>query len=125
MRIGLAPRGPRLKLLHLMNRRWIALLAASALMMPGAHAADGASCDGKLTSQLAECERIVGSLRPDKAGQMRVFASDGSVFTAGQAQWMKEQLKLAAQSCSDGDGQQASHRLAQVQQLLKEHQAGG
>jgi hypothetical protein len=101
------------------------LLAASALLGSGAYAADGASCDAKLTSQLEECERIVGSLRPDKAGQMRVFASDGSEFTAGQAQWMKEQLRLASQSCASGDVQQATHRLAQVQQLLKEHQTAG
>jgi hypothetical protein len=107
----------------MINRRCIALLAASALMVPGAYAADGAGCDAKLTSQLEQCERIIGSLRPDKAGQMRVFASDGSEFTAGQAQWMKEQLRLVTQSCADGDAQQANLRLAQVQQLLKEHQA--
>jgi hypothetical protein len=105
-----------------MNRRYLALLAASALMGSDGYAADGAGCDARLTSQLEECQRIVGSLRPDKAGQMRVFASDGSEFTAGQAQWMKQQLRLVSQSCADGDAQQASHLLAQVQQLLKEHQ---
>jgi hypothetical protein len=105
-----------------MNGRSFALLALALLMARGAYATDSLGCDSKLTGQLEELERIVGSLRPDKAGQMRVFASDGSEFTAGQAQWMKEQLRLVAQSCSGGDVQQASQRLAQVQQLIKEHQ---
>lgn len=105
-----------------MNRRCIALLAASALMMPGIYAAGGASCDSRLTARLEQFERIVGSLRPDKAGQMRVFASDGSQFTAEEAHWMKAQLRLISQHCADGDPEQASRRLAQVQQLLKEHQ---
>jgi hypothetical protein len=105
----------------MMIRRCLALLAASLLMVSYACAADGPACDAKLTSALEECERIVGSLRPDKAGQMRVFASDGSEFTAGEAQWMKGQLRLVSRSCADGDVQQASEHLAQVQQLLKEH----
>jgi hypothetical protein len=104
-----------------MNRRNFALLVAATVTAPRAFAGDAASCDAKLTSQLEECERIVGSLRPDKAGLMRVFASDGSEFTAGQAQWMKGQLRLVSRSCADGDMAEAGRRLAEVQQLLKEH----
>jgi hypothetical protein len=105
----------------MMIRRCLAMLAATTLMATYAYAADGPACDTRLTSALAESERIVGSLRPDKAGQMRVFASDGSEFTAGQAQWMKGQLQLVARSCAAGDVQQASEHLAQVQQLLRDH----
>jgi hypothetical protein len=86
-----------------------------------AYASCNAGCDDKLTRALHECQRIVGSLRADKAGQMRVFASDGSEFTAGQAQWMKGQLRLVAKACTDGDAVDAARRLADVEQLLNEH----
>ncbi|MGA2861814.1 MAG: hypothetical protein ABSF31_08630 [Steroidobacteraceae bacterium] len=93
------------------------------LLVSSAYAA-GAACDDKLTASLHECERIVGSLRPDKAGQMRVFASDGSEFTAGQAQWMKGQLQLIAKACAEGDAADASRHLAEVRELLNEHHHG-
>jgi hypothetical protein len=70
---------------------------------------------------LRECERIVGSLRADKAAQMRVFAPDGSEFTGGQATWMTNQLRLIATACSDGDGEAAARRLAEVQDVLRGH----
>ena len=54
-----------------------------------------ASCSTTFTDKFAGADRIVDSLRPDKPGQMRVSASDGSEFTAGQALWMKGQLRSA------------------------------
>jgi len=39
------------------------------------------SCDRSFTEQYRDCVRIVDSLRPDKGGQARVFAPDGSEFT--------------------------------------------
>jgi hypothetical protein len=74
-----------------------------------------------MMTSLNECERIVGSLRADKAGQMRVFASDGSEFTAGQAAWMKGQLKLVVEDCAGGNVADATRRLTDVQGLLKQH----
>src|SRR5713226_6311016 len=62
-----------------------------------------ASCSTTFTEQFASAERIVDSLRPDKPGQIRVFASDGSEFTAGQALWMKGQLRSVLQACARGD----------------------
>jgi hypothetical protein len=98
------------------------VLSSMALSLgAGAYAAGASSCDDKLTSSLQECQRIVGSLRADKAGQMRVFASDGSEFTAGEAQWMKNQLKLIVKLCADGNPGDAERRLADVQELLREH----
>jgi len=52
---------------------------------------------------------------------MRVFASDGAEFTAGQVQWMKGQLRLIATACADGNAPDASRRLAEVRQVLNEH----
>jgi len=104
-----------------MNNRFLVLASVALMLGSTAYAAGTVGCDEKLTNALNECQRIVGSLRADKAGQMRVFASDGSEFTAGQAQWMKGQLRLVAKACADGDVADATRRLADVQELLQEH----
>ncbi len=87
-----------------------------------AYAASG--CDPVFTAAFHDCVRIVDSLRVDKAGQARVFASDGSEFTAGQALWMKGQLRAAERACGQGDQAEAERHLTPVQQLLKEHHRG-
>jgi hypothetical protein len=104
-----------------MKNKVLVLAGAAVMLGSTAYAAGTAGCDEKLASALNECQRLVGSLRADKAGQMRVFASDGSEFTAGQAQWMKGQLKLAAKACTDGDVSDAARRLSDVQALLQNH----
>jgi hypothetical protein len=79
-------------------------------------------CD---TQEYRECVRLVDSLRPDKAGQARVFAADGSEFTAGQALWMQGQLRKVARLCAShdpADRQQADRVLGEVKDLLKSHQ---
>jgi hypothetical protein len=70
---------------------------------------------------LHEAERLVDSLRPDKSGQARVFAADGSEFTAGQAIWMKGQLQHAEQSCANNDPATATNHLGDVLELLRTH----
>jgi hypothetical protein len=108
------------KALVMDSKAWA--LAASALLIGSLANADiSAGCGGTLAASLHECERLVGSLRADKAGQMLVFAPDGSEFTAEQATWMKSQLRLIAQACTDGKGEIAARQLAEVRQLLKEH----
>jgi hypothetical protein len=90
---------------------------SSALAAPG--------CDPALLEQYRECARVVDTLRPEKSGQARVFASDGSEFTAGQALWMQGQLRKFERLCaqaSPANQEEASAVLAAVQQLLKEHQ---
>jgi hypothetical protein len=82
-------------------------------------------CDESATEQYRHAERIVDSLRPEKPGQMRVFAADGSEFNAGQASWMKARLRKYAQLCAHGGPQdlaEAAKILAEVQDLLKSHQ---
>jgi hypothetical protein len=83
------------------------------------HAAEG--CDASFTEQYHDCVRIVDSLRPDKSGQARVFALDGSEFTAGQARWMQGQLHKVEETCVRGDQARAAQLLAEVQELLKSH----
>jgi hypothetical protein len=96
----------------------VACLAASA-------ASAGTGCDAQWIQQYHDCLRIVDSLRPEKAGQMRVFAADGSEFTAGQTQWMKGRLRRVERLCAHGsasDQEEAAKSLAEVQDLLKSHQ---
>jgi hypothetical protein len=87
---------------------------------PLAHAA----CSPELTQQIVSAERTVDSLRPDKAGQMRVFASDGSEYTAGEALWMKGQLRSVLRACSQQDEAAAISTLRGVTDLLKTHHRG-
>lgn len=91
---------------------WLACATASA----------GPGCDPAFAQQLHQSARLADSLRPDKPGQARVFATDGSEFTAGQALWMKGQLRLIDQACERGDQAEATQLLAAVQELIKAHQ---
>jgi hypothetical protein len=77
-------------------------------------------CD-KVQQGYLDCVRLVDSLRPEKAGQMRVFAADGSEFNAGQVQWMKGQLRKFDRLCARGDAAEAANVLAGVQELLESH----
>jgi hypothetical protein len=102
------------------SRLWA--LPPAALLIGSIASADvNAGCDQTLTGSLHEYERMVGSLRTDKAGHMFVFAPDGSEFTAAQATWLRNQLRVIAQACTEGRDQVAARSLAEVQQLLKEH----
>ncbi len=100
----------------------IAIGAGAALAVSVCRAG---GCDAALMQQYRDCARIVYSLRPEKAGQARVFASDGSEFTAGQALWMEGQLRKFERLCGGGadpDDAQAARVLSEVQALLKSHQ---
>jgi hypothetical protein len=104
-----------------MGKRTFVALAIGTLMAASAYGATNAACDDNFTASLQECQRIVGSLHPDKATQMRVFAADGSEFTAGQAMWLKGQVRLITEACASGQAAEASHRLVEVQKVLSEH----
>lgn len=100
----------------------LVLGVALSLFAAGAYASAG--CDTALMSRYRHSERIVDSLRPDKGGQARVFAMDGSVFTAGQALWMQGQLRRFERLCArsaDTDQAEASKVLVAVEELLKSH----
>ncbi|HTC53787.1 MAG TPA: hypothetical protein VK700_17775 [Steroidobacteraceae bacterium] len=102
----------------------IAILAVAAVASVGpAFAASG--CDPIFMQQVRQCSQIVDNLRPEKSGQARVFASDGSEFTAGQALWMQGQLRKVERLCSQSTSEsqaEASATLAAIQDLLRSHQ---
>jgi hypothetical protein len=98
------------------------MLAANMMLCLGAQglrASEG--CDPGVSQEYRECLRIADSLRPDKPGEARVFAADGSEFTAGQAQWMKGRLRLVAEACAHGDQAEAQRLLQEVQRLIQGH----
>lgn len=99
------------------------LVLGAAMMFLGAVAQAQAPCDSA-SQQYKDCVRLVDSLRPDKAGQARVFAADGSEFTAGQALWMQAQLRKVDRLCSSDrpeDHEEAAHILTDVLKLLQSH----
>jgi hypothetical protein len=104
------------------NRFGKAILCAAMLLMGAvAQAEEPCSCTSQ---QYKDCVRLVDSLRPEKGGQVRVFASDGSEFTAGQAFWMRGQLRKVARLCASGrpdDRGEATRILTEVRELLQLH----
>lgn len=99
-----------------MNTTIFSVVAATCLL--AASPLTRANCSTPLAAKLASTERVVDSLRPEKPGQIRVFASDGSEFTAGQALWMKGQVRSAMQACTQGDEASAASSLHGVSDLL-------
>src|ERR1700722_20653720 len=80
-----------------------------------------ADCSPVLTASIVSAERIIDSLRPDKPGQMRVFASDDSEFNGGDALWMKGQLRFIQRACGQSEEAAAAAHLKEVQDVLKAH----
>jgi hypothetical protein len=100
------------------------LLIAAATCLTASISYANAGCDAQLLQQYRECSRLVDSLRPDKWGLARVYAYDGSEFTAGQALWMKGQMREFTKLCasdSPADQAEAARILSQVQGLLQAH----
>jgi hypothetical protein len=93
-----------------------------SLLAAGAYADNG--CDKALLARYRQSAVVVDSLLPGKSGQARVFAADGSIFTAGQAKWMQGQLRTVERLCArtdNTDPAQAARVLAGVEELLKSH----
>jgi len=105
----------------LRKTRFLSFVAAS-LVTSWVHA--DAGCDQNFTAVYHESLRIVDSIRADKPGLARVYAVDGSEYTAGQASWMKGQMRLVNKACARGDQTGATRILSGVQQLLKAHHSG-
>lgn len=101
----------------------IGLSVVLALLGSVAEAEAEGTC-GASSQRYNDCVRLVDSLRPDKGGQARVFAADGSEFTAGQALWMRGQLRKVARLCASGqpaDQLEAARILSEVSELLQSH----
>jgi hypothetical protein len=94
---------------------------AALIVLLSASMQSYAGCSPALTTQFESTQRIVDSVRPDKPGQTRVFASDGSVFTGADALWMKGQLRLVQKECAQSDEAAANKSLHGVIDFLGAH----
>jgi len=104
---------------NIMRRKIVIAMVVAVLSGTTAYA--DSDCAGPVMRELHADERIVDSLRPDKPGQVRVYAADGAEFTAGQSQWMRGQLKEVGRACVRGDSAAAARLLAGVRQLIDAH----
>ena len=95
-------------------------LAISFLASAATRAGDG--CDANVSRKLAELQRLSASVRVDKPGLARVYAQDGTDFTAGQALWIKGQLREAEAACARGDRAEAESRLDAVKRVVSARQ---
>jgi hypothetical protein len=98
---------------------WI-LLAGLAWDAGNARAAE---CDEGFVREVSGVTRVIESLKLDKPGQARVFATDGTEFTGGQALWLKGQLRAIERACERGDREAASRRLPPLVELVLTRQA--
>jgi hypothetical protein len=81
------------------------------------------ACDAAFSRSLEPQQRLSDSLRIDKPGLARVFAADGSEFTAGQALWLKGRLRALQAACARGSPIDAAAALGAVRDLIAEHAA--
>jgi hypothetical protein len=93
---------------------------ALSFLAPATALAD-LDCDAATASKLRALERFADSVRVDKPGLARVYAQDGTEFTAGEALWMKGQLRSADTACARGNSAGAGQRLQAVDRLIQAH----
>jgi hypothetical protein len=80
-----------------------------------------AFCDPALLSSMRDAERLVGTMRADKPGQARVFAADGSEYSAALARWLAAELRAAEENCREGKFAAAREHVSAVQDTLTAH----
>jgi hypothetical protein len=107
---------------HYTRRRTARGILTSVAMLLCAYRTDAhAGCSRALTASFVSAERLVDSLRPEKAGIARVFAFDGSEYTAGEAIWMKGKLRAVLADCLHNDEARAFPDLEEVLRLMRSH----
>ena len=105
--------------LKLQTLLWASSLVCMTVQVDVARADN--RCDATTTASIHHTQSLVDSIRVDKPGLARVYAADGSEFTAGQALWMKGQMREIEQACANSDQAVAAQRLAAIQDLLTAH----
>ena len=97
------------------------LLYAALLACVTAQADADTRCDSTMATSIHAAQLIVDSIRVDKPGLARVYAADGSEFTAGQALWMKGQMTDIEKACANGNQSSAAERLTAIQDVVAAH----
>ncbi len=94
-------------------------LVFPALVILVAGIAPAMGCDPATLHQLDRYTQRVASLRVEKPGMARVYATDGAAFTGAQALWMQGQVRAIGHACARGDEAGAESRLAGLRELLE------
>lgn len=76
-----------------------------------------ASCSAGLNALSAEWDAIAFK-PPSKAGQARVVGLNGHETTGGQFNFIRGQIRLAAQACAAGQSGIAEHQIDYARTLL-------
>jgi hypothetical protein len=97
------------------------MLTSVAVLLCAYQSDAHAACSRAVTASFVSAERLVNSLRPEKAGIARVFAFDGSEYTAGEAVWMKGKLRSVLTDCLNNDEAHALPDLEEVLRLMRSH----
>ena len=98
------------------------LLSVAWMTASAVDAAQG--CDTASMERYQAYRRLAVSLRPEKPGQIRVFAANGAEFTAGQALWIHGQLRRIDAACTRGDQAEANRLLSALERLIEAHKRG-
>jgi predicted ATP-grasp superfamily ATP-dependent carboligase len=98
--------------------RWLTAISALAIFGAG-EAAPAAECDGALTRSLQDAGQRLAHMQVTKPGQARVFASDGTEYSAAAVRRMRAQLGLAERACDRGDARAASGLLDAIKETLR------
>lgn len=82
-----------------------------------------AGCGPALSHSYEEVQAVIDSLHADKPGQMRVQAKDGSIYTGGEARWLKGQLQDMRAACERGQPDVAERHLRGIRQDMEARHA--
>jgi hypothetical protein len=104
-----------------MAKSFQALTLALGLGLLGCGTSAWADCDPALLASMRDAERLVDPMRADKPGQARVFAADGSEYSAGQVRWLAAELHTAERNCRAGNFAAAREHLTAVEDTLTAH----
>jgi hypothetical protein len=98
------------------NRGFVVAATLSAL---GFQSIAAAQCAPPVQASLDSVARRVLALRLDKPAQARVFAADGSEYTAAAVHLMHTALRHAETACERGDALEAGRQLEDLGDLLR------
>jgi hypothetical protein len=106
-----------------MRIRAVRQLTGMALLLASTAAFADGNCDPSLLRAVGEVRAIIDSLHTDALSRVREVAADGSLFTASEASWFRQELGLIGQACQRGAEVEAAWRTEQLLDTLTVHAA--
>lgn len=100
-------------------RHWVQVNALWALLMGAPAAFADSGCDAPIANAIHDVRWLIESLHEDKPSQGRIIGSDGGVYSAAEARWMRQQLQLIDAACVRGAEVEAAWRIEALIDSLK------